>query len=132
VPPPVGLAGDQPRLRYLLLEENRFTGADLAPMPNLAAALFQLEHSRGPEELQPVVARRVEGLQAPAQASVRRAFAVWLRDGLPPARVPGVRIAAVLEPSEMQDMLVEPVLAWTREWKQQGLDEGLRGCLKTK
>jgi hypothetical protein len=83
-----------------------------------------LEHSRWPEELQQVMARRVEGLRAPAQASVRRAFASWLWDVLPPARLPGVRIEAVLEPSEVQDMLAERVLAWTREWKQQGLDEG--------
>lgn len=124
VPPPAGLAGYQPRLRYLLLEENRFAAEELAPMRNLAAALFQLEHSRGPEELQQVVARLVEWLQAPEQASLRRAFAVWLRDVLLPARLPGVRIDAVLELSEVQNMLAERVLEWTREWKQQGLDEG--------
>ena len=74
--------------------------------------------------MQQVVARLVEWLQAPAQASLRRAFAVWLRDVLLPARLPGVRIDAVLELSEVQDMLAERVLEWTREWKQQGLDEG--------
>jgi hypothetical protein len=126
VPPPAGLAGYQPRLRYLLLEENRFTEADLAPMRNLVAALFQLEHSRGPEELQQVVERLVEWLQAPEQASLRRAFAVWLRDVLLPVRLPGVRIDAVLELSEVRDMLAERVMEWTREWKQQGLDEGLK------
>ena len=78
-PPPAGLAGYQPRLRYLLLEERRFAAEDLAPMRNLAVALFQLENSRGPEELQQVMARLVEGLQAPEQANVRRAFAVWRR-----------------------------------------------------
>jgi hypothetical protein len=109
VPPPAGLAGYQPRLRYLLLEENRFSAGELAPMPSLAAALFKLEHSRWPEELQQVMARRVEGLRAPAQASVRRAFASWLWDVLPPARLPGVRIEAVLEPSEVQDMSKVPI-----------------------
>jgi hypothetical protein len=37
----------QPRLRYLLLEERRFAAEDLAPMRNLAAALFQLENKTG-------------------------------------------------------------------------------------
>ena len=55
---------------------------------------------------------------------MRRAFAVWLRDVLLPARLPGVRIDAVLELSEVQNMLAERVLEWTQEWKQQGLDEG--------
>jgi hypothetical protein len=67
----------------------RFAAGELAPMRNLAAALFQLENSPGPEELQQVVARLVEWLQAPEQASVRRAFAVWLRDVLLLARLPG-------------------------------------------
>jgi predicted transposase YdaD len=130
VPPPAGLAGYQPRLRYLLLEENRFAAGELAPMRNLVAALFQLENSRGPEELQQVVERLVEWLQAPEQASLRRAFAVWLRDVLLPARLPGVRIDAVLELSEVQNMLAERVLEWTQEWKQQGLDEGRQEGLK--
>ena len=123
-PPPMGLAGYQPRLRYLLLEECRLAAGDLTPMRNLAAALFQLENSRGPEELQQVLARLVEWLRTPEQASLRRAFAVWLRDVLLPARLPGVRIDAVVELSEVQDMLAERVLEWMQEWKQQGLDEG--------
>ena len=61
---------------------------------------------------------------------MRRAFAVWLRDVLLPARLPGVRIDAVLELSEVQNMLAERVLEWTQEWKQQGLDEGRQEGLK--
>ena len=124
VPPPSGLERYQPRLHYLLLEENRFLEADLAPLQNLAAALFRLENSRGPEELQSVVERLIEWLQAPEQASLRRAFAVWLRDVLLPARLPGVRIEAVLELNEVRNMLAERVLEWTEEWKRQGLEEG--------
>lgn len=68
---------------------------------NLVAALFRLENSRGPEALQPGVERLIDWLQAPEQVSLRRAFAVWLRDVLLPARLPGVRIEAVLELSEV-------------------------------
>ena len=118
------LAHYQPRLTYCLLAENRFSSADLAPLHNLSAALFQLENSRGPEELQQVVTRLVEWLQAPEQASLRRAFAGWLRDVLLPARLPGVRIEAVMELSEVKNMLAERVMEWTEQWKQQGLEEG--------
>jgi hypothetical protein len=47
VPPPGGLERYQPRLQYLLLEENAYPPEVLAPLHNLAAALFQLENSRG-------------------------------------------------------------------------------------
>ena len=93
---------------------------------NLSAALFRLENSRGPAELEQVVAALVEWLRAPEQASLRRAFATWLRQVLLPARLPGVRLDAVRELSEVRDMLAERVLEWTEEWKQQGLQQGLR------
>ena len=102
------------------MEENRFSEADLAPLHNLATALFQLENSRGPEESQQVVERLVEWLQAPEQPSLRQAFAIWLRDVLPPARLPGVRIDAVLELSEVRNMLAERTIEWTQAWKQEG------------
>ena len=41
-----------------------------------------------------------------------------------PARLPGVRIDAVLELSEVRNMLAERVIEWTQEWKRQGLEEG--------
>ena len=43
-------------------------------MRNLAAALFRLEHSRTPEAVVEVLNALVEWLQAPEQASLRRAF----------------------------------------------------------
>lgn len=129
-PPPAGLERYQPRLRYLLVEENRYGEAELAPLRNLSAALFRLENSRGPAELEQVVATLVEWLRAPEQASLRRAFATWLRRVLLPARLPGVRLEAVRELSEVRDMLAERVLEWTEEWKQQGLREGLQQGLR--
>ncbi|HRX70562.1 MAG TPA: Rpn family recombination-promoting nuclease/putative transposase, partial [Candidatus Competibacteraceae bacterium] len=121
VPPPVGLERYQPRLQYLLLEENRYPPEILAPLHNLAAALFQLENSRRPEDLQAVIERLIDWLHAPEQVSLRRAFAVWLRDVLLPARVPGVRIEAMSELNEVRNMLAERVIEWTREWERQGM-----------
>ena len=39
----------RPRLRYVLLEEWRYTEQELAPLHNLVAALVRLENSREPE-----------------------------------------------------------------------------------
>ena len=128
--PPAGLEGYQPRLRYLLLAENRYSEAELAPLRNLSAALFRLENSRNPVEIERVVTALVEWLQAPEQLTLRRAFSTWLRQVLLPARWPGVRMDAVNDLSEVRDMLAERVMEWTEEWKQQGLQEGLQQGLQ--
>ena len=48
---PGGLAQYRPQLRYLLLDESRYTEQDLPASKNLAAALFRLENSGAPDEL---------------------------------------------------------------------------------
>ncbi len=94
------------------------------------AALFRLEHSREPEDVRRVVERLVEWLAAPEQTSLRRAFTVWLRRVLLPARLPGVVMPEVTELQEVRSMLAERVIEWTKEWKQQGLEEGRREGLQ--
>ena len=73
-----------------------------------------------------VVETLVEWLAAPAQASLRRAFTVWLKRVLLPARLPGVAVPEVTDLQEVKTMLAERVIEWTRDWKQQGLEEGLQ------
>ncbi|HEX9732210.1 MAG TPA: Rpn family recombination-promoting nuclease/putative transposase, partial [Thermoanaerobaculia bacterium] len=46
-----GLERYRPRFRYLALDVKRYPLSELERMPNRAAALFQLEQSRGPEEI---------------------------------------------------------------------------------
>jgi flagellar biosynthesis/type III secretory pathway protein FliH len=108
------------------LEERRYADAELAGLRNVAAALFRLENSRAPEDIERVVASLVDWLAAPEQAALRRAFVVWLKRVLLPARVPGADIPNVVELQEMQAMLAERVKTWTEEWKQQGLQQGLQ------
>jgi hypothetical protein len=61
-------------------------------------------------ELQRLVEHLVKWLEAPEQQGLRRAFATWLREVLLPARLPGVRLEAVLELSEVRNMLAERVM----------------------
>jgi hypothetical protein len=116
----------QPQVRYLLLDEGRYQDTELAGLRNVAAALFRLENSRTAADIERVVACLVEWLAAPAQTALRRAFVVWLKRVLLPARVPGADIPNVIELQEMQAMLAERVKTWTEEWKQQGLQQGLQ------
>jgi predicted transposase YdaD len=123
-PLPAGLERWRPRLPYLVLDEMRLAEGDGMLPRNLAAALFRLEASRGPEDLRQVLDALVDWLADPAAAGVRQAFLVWLRRVLLPGRLPAVDFGQVSELEEMRDMLAQRVQDWTREWKEQGLREG--------
>ena len=123
-PGPGGLDRYQPRCRYLLLDEGRLADSELASLRNLAAALFRLEKSRGPEEVQSVVAALLEWLRGPEQAELRRAFGTWLSQVLLPARLPGITVPGVMDLKEVKSMLAERVMEWTRQWEQEGFQKG--------
>ncbi len=114
----------QPQIRYLLLDERRYAEAELVGQRNLVAALFRLENSREPKDIERVLANLLEWLSAPEQGDLRRAFVVWLKRVLLPARVPGAEIPNVIELQEMHAMLAERVKTWTEEWKQEGVRQG--------
>ncbi len=117
------------RWLYVLLDEQHFGDGELDSLRNVAAALFRLEKSRRPQDIERVLSSLVEWLQTPEQDDLRRAFVVWLKRVLLPARVPGVNmdkdLPQVIELQEMRAMLAERVKTWTEEWKQQGLEQGL-------
>jgi ribosomal protein L17 len=115
-----------PNCRYLLLDEQRYTDEQLeSAQKNLVAALFRLEKSRTAADIREVVDRLVTWLKEPEQAGIRRAFAVWLRRVLLPARLKDVEVPEVSDLGEVRTMLEERVIQWTKEWKQQGLEQGL-------
>lgn len=127
---PGGLAVYRPRLPYVLIDAGRYTESELAPLRNLVGALFRLENSRTPADVQRVLAVLVAWLRDPAQESLRRAFTVWLKRVLLPARLPAVAIPEVQDLAEVQSMLAERVLEWTQQWKEEGLREGRREGLQ--
>jgi hypothetical protein len=122
---PGGLERYRPRLRYPLLDEGRYAASELPAQRNLAAALFRLENSREPQDVQQVLAALVEWLGAPEQSSLRRAFVVWIKRAFLPGRMPGVNFNRLEELREVKSMLAETVIEWTEQWKRQGLSQGL-------
>ena len=123
---PTGLDRYRPRLRYLLLDEGRYADSELAPLRNVAAALFRMENSRTPHDVEQVLAALVEWLRSSEQASLRRAFTVWLKRVLLPGRMPGVDFNSLNELQEVKSMLAERVIEWTEEWQQQGVQKGFK------
>jgi predicted transposase/invertase (TIGR01784 family) len=122
---PRGLEPYQPRLRYFLLDEGRIAEEELGALRNVAAALFRLERSRTPADIEQVLVAMLEWLKDPEQAELRRAFAIWLVRVLLPARLPGIEIPKVMELQEVKTMLEERVKEWTQEWQRTGFDKGV-------
>jgi len=122
-PVPAGLGRYRPSLRYLLLDEGALDESGQLALRNLAAALFRLEKSSGPEDMREMVGALAAWLKAPEQTSLRRAFTVWIRRVLLPARMPGVNIPELVDLQEVQTMLAERVMEWTEQWKQQGMQQ---------
>jgi hypothetical protein len=73
---PSSLASYCPRLRYVLLDEGRYTERELAPLHNLVAALCRLENSREPEDIQRVLGALIDWLRAPEDDSRKRSQGV--------------------------------------------------------
>jgi predicted transposase YdaD len=121
-----GLKRYQPQLRYCLLDSGRIAVSELEALQSLAAMLFRLERSRGPEDLLTIFPELLRSLEDPALAELRQAFATLLREVLLPARIPGVEIPEMADLQEVNVMLAENVVEWTREWERKGLEKGLQ------
>jgi predicted transposase YdaD len=119
---PGGLERYRPRLTYCLLDEARMADSELESIRNLAAALFRLEKSQGPEDIESVLSALIGWLEG--QPELRRAFTTWLVEVLLPARLPGQRIPQVADLQEVKSMLAERVKEWTEEWEQEGFQRG--------
>ena len=121
---PGGLEGYCPTLRYLMLDERRHGDKYSQNTQNLVSALFALESSRSPADLEVVLKNLVTWLQRPEQVSLRRSFTVWLKRVLLPTRVRGVNFESLNDLQEVRGMLSERVDDWTQNWKEQGIEEG--------
>ncbi|ABK44496.1 putative transposase [Magnetococcus marinus MC-1] len=124
-PVPGGLECFRPHMRYLLIDEVRYEDASLAEMKNLAAALFRLEKSQSPTDIRAVLSSLIDWLKAPGQLSLRRAFTVMLGRVLLPRKALGQVIPELNDLQEVDAMLAETVLEWTKEWEAQGIQKGL-------
>ena len=127
---PAGLDAYRPRLRYLLIDESAYAEAQLAPMRNLAAALFRLENSTGPEPVRAVLVALAEWLADPQQLELRRSFVIWLHEAFFKTRLPAVQFPELSTLEEIRIMLTDRVLDWTQQWKQEGRQEGLQAGLQ--
>ena len=124
---PVGpsLAPYQPSQRYVVLDERHVRDDDV-PERNLMAAVVGLEQSRSPEDLKRVVDALQERPWAPGERDLERVFAEWIwrlaRRLMPDATT----LPTVVTLENLKMTLEERVSEWPRQWRQEGIEEGLR------
>ena len=130
-PVPGGLEAYRPAFRHLVLEERHYTEEALAPLRNLAAALFRLENSRSPADVLRMVHSLREWLNAPEQTRLRRSFAIWIARVLLVSRSRGsIKLPLPNDLTEVETMLAEETDDWTLDWTRRGMEEGRKVGLK--
>jgi hypothetical protein len=114
-----------------LIEERKFRDSALAPLRNLAAALFRLENSRTRAEIDDALASLLERLKSPKQAMLRRAFSVWV-DRVIMARLPGGPLNKLVDLKEMRSMLADRFDEWEAKLTRKVEAKFLLGMLQTR
>lgn len=123
-PVPGGLECYRPCFEYLVIDESRYKDDPLPEIRNLAAALFALENSQTPADVERVLGALIHWLDHPDQRTLKSAYLVWLKQVFLPARVKGVEFDQVQQLEEVRSMLAERVKDWTRDWERKGHLEG--------
>ncbi len=132
-PVPAGLEPYQPQIRYLLIDEGRYSDETLSRLErNLVAALFRLEKGWPPSVLLDVLTALLDWLRDPAQESLQRAFTEWLKRVWAKPRLAKMSEADWSRANsllEVRDMLAERINEWSEELFQRGLQQGERQIL---
>ncbi len=114
----------RPQLRYLLVDEGAYPREALAALKSPVADLFRIEKSRDWVEVQSSVHRLRRSIP-PSEASLRRAFEVWLVTViLPRLGLSLEKFSATLSLEELETMLAESIDRWNREIREEGRQEG--------
>ncbi|MCH2558151.1 MAG: Rpn family recombination-promoting nuclease/putative transposase [Alcanivorax sp.] len=122
--PPAGLESFQPDQSFLLIDEGAYQSDPPAPLDNLVAALFRLEHHRSSGEVATVLERLVKWLSDPEQAPLRRDYLIWLRRRLP-RWFPGEVFPEFRDLQEVYEMIDNRFAEWKEQQRREGVLQGV-------
>ncbi|MCO5762214.1 MAG: Rpn family recombination-promoting nuclease/putative transposase [Chromatiaceae bacterium] len=118
------VADDLPRLKYLLIDENRYTEAELAAMRNLVAAVIRFEHPAHDRDLLRLIDLLNDWLAG--QPELKRIFALWIRALLRRRSKNTLIIPEIRGLEELKMTLAEKFDQWAEEYKRQGMQKGIQ------
>ncbi len=125
-----GFEAHQPRFEYLVIDEGHLPREELEPLDNPVAGVFQLEQSKGLEEIRRIIDGLIEILDDPELRELREDMATWLRRAVFPARLPDMEIPELHDLQEAKIMLAERAATWPKQWMAEGRESGLREALR--
>ncbi|HEV2854128.1 MAG TPA: Rpn family recombination-promoting nuclease/putative transposase [Thermoanaerobaculia bacterium] len=115
----------RPQLRYRLVDEAAFPREELAALNSPVANLFRIEASRDWSEVRSSV-HQLRQTIPPSEASLRRAFEIWLEKVILPRFKLSREASGTLTLEEMETMLAERIDQWNRKIREEGRQEGGR------
>ena len=124
IPKVPGLVSDYlPQMKYLLVDENSYTEAELAGLKNLMAAVIRFEHPANSAALLQLIELLNEWLDG--KPELKRIFAIWIRAVLLRQSKHALVLPKVNDLKELKMSLAERFDEWAKEHEQKGMEKGI-------
>jgi len=123
VPKVPGLVSEYlPQLKYLLIDENNYSEADLAELKNLVAAVIRFEHPSNDQALIQLIDQLNDWLSG--QLELKRIFAIWIRSVLLRQSKNTLVLPKINDLKELKMTLAERFEEWAKSHEQKGMEKG--------
>ncbi len=120
-PHPAALTPFQPRLRFWLLDERRFTREYLEGVQRVMAAIFRMEHPRDTEDTKRAIRYLGQAVaRSPFKQTIDRVVMRWMRYRLS-RKMPGLSLPALNELLKGTEMLETSI----DQWQAKAVAEGI-------
>ena len=124
VPKVPGLVSEYlPQLKYLLIDENNYSEAELAELKNLVAAVIRFEHPSNDQALIQLIDQLNDWLSG--QPELKRIFAIWIRSVLLRQSKNTLVLPKINDLKELKMTLAERFEEWAKAYEQKGLEKGI-------
>lgn len=105
-------------MEYLLIDESRYTEADLSGLHNLMAAVIRFEHSESEQSVLRLVDLLTEWLKD--NPELKRIFAIWIRAVLLRRSKNELALPKVQDLKELKMSLAQRFDEWAEQHEQRG------------
>jgi len=120
------LSSYQLQLRYVLIDEGALLRAGGLPDANLAGLLFRLEHSTAIEQIPEILHTLMDAVQGSGFEELNRSLAAYIQLLVLSRAQPQEAVPQVTSLQELVMLISEKPGMWARQWKREGILEGLR------
>ena len=119
----------KPHLKYLLIDENAYSDAELASLTNLVAAVFRFEQADSPATMEGLISLLIDWLAD--RPDLRRMFSLWIRATLMRKPKYGILLPKIDDLQEIKVMLADRLEQWALAYIAEGELKGeIKGEIK--